>query len=55
MNRLPNDFDRNFDRNLNRAAKGFSVAAIAIIVINLIVLGVGIWAVVELVQWLTSK
>jgi len=56
MNGFQNDFDhRRFDRDFDRARKGFGLAFIAIILINLAVLGVVIWAIIELVQWLTSK
>lgn len=35
--------------------KFFTFTFIAILAVNLLVLGVGVWAVIELVQWVTSK
>jgi hypothetical protein len=40
---------------MDRFERNFGLMFVLILLINLIVLGVGIWAVVELVQWVTSK
>jgi hypothetical protein len=44
LNRRNDDFDR-----------GFGAFFAAAVVINLILLGVAIWAIIELVQWVTTK
>lgn len=44
----PIDHVDKFERNFWRAF-------VVMIVLNIIVIGVGAWAVVELVQWITSK
>lgn len=48
-------WEADFDKNFNRAAK-FGIAAwLGILVFNLILWGVIIWAIIELVQHFTAK
>lgn len=49
------DSDRCFDHQYVREARWFGLGAVAIILVNLAVLALVVWAVISLVQWVTSK
>ena len=51
INKERDDFDRDFKKVQKLGIVWFIICAI----ISLIVLGVGVWAVVAIVSWLTSK
>jgi hypothetical protein len=48
-------WERDFDRTAKRGMRAFGAVWLGILVVNLVVLGVVVWAIIELVQWLTSK
>jgi hypothetical protein len=53
-----NDFNRHrreFDRDFRRMTAGIVMVWIAGIIFSLAFLGVIIWAIIQLVQWVTTK
>lgn len=48
-------WERDFNKNFNRAAKASIVVWLGILVANLVIWGVVIWAIIQLVQWVTAQ
>lgn len=60
MRNLPNNHFRDpweddFDRNFNRFFKWGVGVWVGVLLANLIIWGVAIWALIELVQWVKTK
>lgn len=57
QNRHPffDEWERDFDRTAKRTMRGMIVVWLGILIANLVIWGVVIWAIIELVQWVTSK
>ena len=53
--RFHDAWEDDFDRKFNRAFKWGVGVWVGVLIANLIIWGVVIWAIVELVQWVTSK
>lgn len=52
--RFDRDFE-NFDKSFRKATKLGAVWFAICAIVSLVILGVGIWAVVAIVSWLTTK
>lgn len=48
-------WERDFDRTAKRGMKAFIAVWVGILIANLIIWGVVIWAIVQLVQWVQTK
>lgn len=49
------NWERDFDKSFKRTRSGIIAVWLGVLVGNLILWGVVIWAIIELVQWVTSK
>lgn len=54
-NRFRDPWEDDFDRSVGRMFKWGVGAWVAVLLANLVIWGVVIWAIIELVQWITSK
>lgn len=48
-------WERDFDKTFKRTARGIIAVWAAVLVANLIIWGVVIWAIIQLVQWVQTK
>lgn len=48
-------WEDDFDRTVKRGFKTFLAFWLLMLVANLVILGVAIWAIVQLVQWVQTK
>lgn len=48
-------WERDFDRTAKRTMRGMIVVWLGILIANLVIWGVVIWAIIELVQWVTAQ
>lgn len=54
-NQFFDSWESDFDKTAKRTVRGFIAVWATILIVNLILLGVGIWAIIELVQWVQTK
>lgn len=52
---MGSDFFDDWEKNFDKMERGIRWGFILILIANFIVWGVFIWAIIELVQWVTSK
>lgn len=54
-NQFFDSWEDDFHKTARRTVGGFIAVWATILIVNLILLGVGIWAIIELVQWVQTK
>ncbi len=53
--RFLDQWEDDFDKTARRSVKAFVAVWAAILIANLVIWGVIIWAIIELVQWVKTK
>jgi hypothetical protein len=61
MRNLPNrdpffdSWERDFDKTFKRTTRGIIAVWVGVLLANLVIWGVIIWAIIQLVQWVQTK